>query len=224
MSLRVHSPRANLDIAVHGWGMGRVDWETQEVRRKDSPHRGGGGIWLFISGALFGLASAIFTIVAINTLSVMTYSDIEAASTNPDGVDQAQSRLPGDPFGLRQAFVERTDDWPETECSVALDDPEATAEPAAMHPVRPDPNCPPTRPDYPATARMHEHVGVVGLLLFVDTDGRPDMVVVEKSSGFLELDESALQRARAWRFLPARQNGEALGAWHRINIRFRLED
>jgi TonB family protein len=204
--------------------MNRVDWETQEIRRMDAPHRGGGGIWLFISGALFGLATAIFAVVAINSLIVAMYSDIEAASTNPDGVDQAGSRLPGNPFGARQAFLERADDWPPTECSVALDDPEATADPDAMHPVRPDPSCPPTRPDYPATARINEHVGVVGLLIFVETDGRPRMIIVEKTSGFLELDESALQKSRVWRFLPARQNGDAVGAWHRINVRFRLED
>jgi TonB family protein len=50
------------------------------------------------------------------------------------------------------------------------------------------------------------------------------MIIVEKTSGFLELDESALQKSRVWRFLPARQNGDAVGAWHRINVRFRLED
>lgn len=91
-------------------------------------------------------------------------------------------------------------------------------------PVRGDPKHPPTRPEYPPSAKRLEQEGVVGLLLYVCEDGRVKEAQVEKSSGFPALDASALREARSYRFLPAQDKGKAVCAWHRINIRFRLED
>ena len=91
-------------------------------------------------------------------------------------------------------------------------------------PVRIDPRRPPTQPEYPASAKRLEQEGVVGLLLFVGPDGRVTEVQVEKSSGYPALDQAAAAEARRWRFLPAQNEGQPVGAWHRISVRFRLED
>lgn len=90
--------------------------------------------------------------------------------------------------------------------------------------VRPDPKHPPTKPDYPPSAKRLEQEGVVGLLLLVGPDGRVIEAQVEKSSGFPALDAAATKEAKRWRFLPAQQEGKPIQAWHRVNLRFRLED
>ncbi|MBY0422684.1 MAG: TonB family protein [Parvularculaceae bacterium] len=91
-------------------------------------------------------------------------------------------------------------------------------------PVRIDPRRPPSQPDYPPSAKRLEQEGVVGLLLYVGADGRVEQVQVEKSSGFPALDAAAAAEARKWRFLPAQNEGQPVAAWHRISVRFRLED
>ncbi len=90
--------------------------------------------------------------------------------------------------------------------------------------VRADPKRPPTKPDYPASSKRLEQEGVVGLLLYVGADGRVIEGKIEKSSGFPALDNAALKEARTYRFLPAEDKGVPIAAWHRINLRFRLED
>lgn len=105
---------------------------------------------------------------------------------------------------------------------------EATSEkpppPGPTVPVRPDPRRPVTQPEYPPSAKRLEQEGVVGLLLLVGADGRVQEVQVETSSGFPALDNAAAREARSWRFLPAQDAGKPIAAWHRLKVRFRLED
>lgn len=80
-----------------------------------------------------------------------------------------------------------------------------------------------SQPEYPPTARRLNQEGTVTLLIYVLTDGRVGDVKVEKSSGFPKLDEAAAAHAkRAWRFQPGTENGQAVAAWGRFAVTFKL--
>lgn len=55
-------------------------------------------------------------------------------------------------------------------------------------------------PAYPGLALLEGHTGTVLIILDINADGVPLDVKVEKSSGFRELDRSAVDAARQWRF------------------------
>jgi len=80
------------------------------------------------------------------------------------------------------------------------------------------------RPIYPRQARLMGWEGTVVLRVFVDADGRAAEVDVVSGSGHTLLDESALDAARRWRFLPALENGHPIAMAHEVRIRFRLDD
>lgn len=73
---------------------------------------------------------------------------------------------------------------------------------------------------YPPELAEQEIGGVVGLLIFVDSEGRPAQFRVNRSSGLAELDRAALMAAPRLRFLPARRNGETVGTWVAFDVRF----
>jgi protein TonB len=79
-------------------------------------------------------------------------------------------------------------------------------------------------PPYPGRAKRLGWEGTVLLRVRVDTDGRPREVVIERSSGHRLLDRSASEHVLGrWRFEPAVVDGEAVAAWARVPITFRLE-
>lgn len=63
-------------------------------------------------------------------------------------------------------------------------------------------------PVYPLASRRARESGVVVLRVLVDTDGRPKLVEVARSSGYRRLDDAALQAMRKARFKPYLQDGE----------------
>ena len=67
---------------------------------------------------------------------------------------------------------------------------------------------------YPRTAEK----GRVTLKVLVTRDGRAGTVNLEKSSGYSNLDQHAVQEAKRWRFTPARQGSEPIEQWLTINI------
>ncbi|WP_321893077.1 energy transducer TonB [Paraburkholderia tropica] len=67
------------------------------------------------------------------------------------------------------------------------------------------------KPPYPARARRLGHEGTVELLVSIDSGGRITQVIVEKSSGFDELDEAAQQAMLAGRCDPSIHGGAAEG-------------
>jgi protein TonB len=79
-------------------------------------------------------------------------------------------------------------------------------------------------PAYPLSARRNGEEGTVTLRVLVARDGAPASVVVERSSGHARLDRSALEAVRAWRFVPAREDGEAVETWMLVPIAFRLQE
>lgn len=92
--------------------------------------------------------------------------------------------------------------------------PEAAAGPLP-HPGNP-------APIYPEECRRKRQEGTVTLRVHVNTDGLVRSLVVEQSSGFVLLDQSALTAAISWRFDPALQNGRAADAEVLLPIRFSL--
>ena len=78
-------------------------------------------------------------------------------------------------------------------------------------------------PSYPRLSRRLREEGEVELRVRVDPAGQPVVVELARSSGSERLDEAALRAVRDWRFEPARRGGQAVEAWVRVPILFKLE-
>lgn len=77
-------------------------------------------------------------------------------------------------------------------------------------------------PDYPKIARAKGWEGTVILKALVEKDGTCTNAVVEKSSGFKALDESAVQAVKQWKFSPARMGNTPYASLARIPVQFVL--
>jgi periplasmic protein TonB len=80
------------------------------------------------------------------------------------------------------------------------------------------------RPIYPRQARLMGWEGTVVLRVLVDVQGKAAQVTVVAGSGYPVLDESAVDGARRWRFVPAMEGGRPVAMLHEVRIRFRLDD
>lgn len=78
-------------------------------------------------------------------------------------------------------------------------------------------------PPYPALARRLGEEGRVLLRVQVTADGRAAQVMVAESSGSRRLDRAAEETVWRYRFVPARRGGEAIDAWVRVPMVFKLE-
>jgi protein TonB len=79
------------------------------------------------------------------------------------------------------------------------------------------------KPVYPARSRRLGEQGRVVLRVLVNAGGTADQVQVRASSGFLRLDDAALDTVRRWRFVPAKRGSQAVPAWVLIPVSFSLE-
>jgi protein TonB len=79
-------------------------------------------------------------------------------------------------------------------------------------------------PSYPPSARLAGIEGVCLLKVEVLTDGSVGRILIEKSSGNLDLDRAAKGAVSQWQFAPARQGEKRIKAWIKIPIRFRLSE
>lgn len=92
-------------------------------------------------------------------------------------------------------------------------------------PVRTDSRHPLQQPAYPAQSRRLGEQGTVELALYVLANGQVGDARIERSSGFVRLDDAALREAfRSWRLLPAQVNNAPVASWHPIAITFSLKD
>lgn len=76
------------------------------------------------------------------------------------------------------------------------------------------------RPCFPATAVRAGHYGTVLLSFHVDAHGNVLEVQVKAGTGFPELDASALDAARHWKFFPAEREGVAYASWQDVPVSF----
>lgn len=78
-------------------------------------------------------------------------------------------------------------------------------------------------PLYPRLAKRLGQQGVVRLEVFVSASGTAEEVKVAIGSGHEMLDEAALETVRGWRFAPGQRNGQPVGMWVRVPVRFALQ-
>ena len=62
------------------------------------------------------------------------------------------------------------------------------------------------------------------LALQILPNGRVGAVRIDKSSGYLKLDDSAAREARRWRMKPGTSDGTAMPMWKRVPIKFQLKN
>ena len=79
-------------------------------------------------------------------------------------------------------------------------------------------------PTYPARSRQRAEQGTVTLHVLVAIDGSVERIEIAESSGFNDLDRSALDTVRKhWRFVPAKRgDGRPVESWVLVPIRFAL--
>lgn len=87
-----------------------------------------------------------------------------------------------------------------------------------------DIQCPtPARPDYPAVSAQLGETGTTEVRVLVDAGGRPQDVVLHKTSGHPRLDRAALAGARTLRCKPYTEAGVAQAVWVVAPIVFELD-
>ena len=79
-------------------------------------------------------------------------------------------------------------------------------------------------PAYPMVARRMGWQGRVVLNVEVLESGSPGQIKLHQSSGRDVLDNAAMQAVRGWRFVPARQNGQAVAKSFLVPIPFILKE
>lgn len=80
-------------------------------------------------------------------------------------------------------------------------------------------------PRYPIASRRRREEGVVLLRVRVSATGAPEQVLVDRSSGFAELDDAAASVVQQrWRFVPAREGSQPVAAWVAVPMSFELRN
>lgn len=79
-------------------------------------------------------------------------------------------------------------------------------------------------PRYPAAALRTGQAGTVMVAATIDANGVPVDVSIDDRSGSRELDRSAMQAVRQWRFQPALRNGKPVQASVRVPVEFALQN
>jgi protein TonB len=130
---------------------------------------------------------------------------------------RALQRLPIDDVAVvRDATFSRAADIDLPPAPSAANPPADTAPTALAYLTR-------TPLPYPLDAARRREQGTVILRVLVGSDGVPQQVEIETSSGSHSLDESARDAVRRWTFQPGTRAGVAAALWARIPIAFRLD-
>lgn len=78
-------------------------------------------------------------------------------------------------------------------------------------------------PAYPAISKRMGEQGKVVLRVFISTDGLPQKIEINQSSGFDRLDRQAQDTVLRWKFVPGKRNGVPEAMWNVVPIQFVLE-
>jgi protein TonB len=78
-------------------------------------------------------------------------------------------------------------------------------------------------PAYPAISKRMGEQGKVVLRVFISTDGQPQKIEINRSSGFERLDRQAQETVSRWKFVPGKRNGVPEAMWYLVPINFVLE-
>jgi len=79
------------------------------------------------------------------------------------------------------------------------------------------------KPPYPALSKRLGEQGKVIVRVLIGTDGTPRKAELRQSSGFERLDQTALNTALKWRYVPGKRGGVAEEMWFNVPINFVLE-
>ncbi|MBI4490486.1 MAG: energy transducer TonB [Deltaproteobacteria bacterium] len=79
------------------------------------------------------------------------------------------------------------------------------------------------KPRYPDSARREGAQGVTLLKVRVLENGNVGETYVEQSAGHPDLDRSAAEAVKKWRFEPARRGKEPIAVWVLLPVRFQLQ-
>jgi protein TonB len=79
-------------------------------------------------------------------------------------------------------------------------------------------------PVYPMSSRRKREQGTVRMRVQVGPDGAPLQVLLDRTSGYRDLDAAALDVVKKrWRFAPAKQGDRAVAAWVTVPLEFSLD-
>lgn len=79
------------------------------------------------------------------------------------------------------------------------------------------------RPKYPATAKRDGEQGLVRIGVFVEESGIVSKIQILRSSGYLSLDQAAVEHAWCVKFKPGALEGVPVAMWHEIPIAFQMD-
>ena len=89
---------------------------------------------------------------------------------------------------------------------------------------KPDPAQPLTMPDYPAASRRVGEEGTAMVSVYVTDSGAIGEAKLNKSSGFVMLDNAALEGTRNWKLLPGQYKKKPVCTWVTVPVVFKLAD
>lgn len=78
------------------------------------------------------------------------------------------------------------------------------------------------KPRYPDSARQLGAQGITLLKVRVLENGRVGELIIERSAGHPDLDTSAREAVKKWRFEPARRGNEPVAVWVLLPVKFEL--
>lgn len=78
------------------------------------------------------------------------------------------------------------------------------------------------KPRYPESARREGIEGITLLKFQVLIDGTVGRILIERSAGHQELDRTAVEAIKQWRFEPARRGSQPIAVWVALPVRFEL--
>lgn len=78
-------------------------------------------------------------------------------------------------------------------------------------------------PPYPRMSRRMGEQGTVMVRVFINTEGRAEKAEIRTSSGYVRLDDTALETVKRWRYVPGTRAGVPEAMWFNVPIRFVLD-
>ena len=78
-------------------------------------------------------------------------------------------------------------------------------------------------PPYPALSKRLGEQGLVVVRALIDTDGSAKRAELKTSSGFEQLDKTAIDTVLKWRYVPGKRNGQPEAMWFDVPIHFQLK-
>jgi periplasmic protein TonB len=80
----------------------------------------------------------------------------------------------------------------------------------------------PTPVVYPKVAQRWGEEGTVLVSVYVNESGNPVKVGVARSSGYIDLDNAAVDTVMNWHFVPAIRDGAVASDWARVQVIYKL--